>query len=118
MDARQMLGQQQYAEDAMQQSAQNYRDTISNVGMQNAVAAVTLLSQIASAHALADSLGEVVNGLEKRLSPVLSMNYPDGQGAAPAISCDPPAIEEMDRLLNRLRSVIAYIDSIERRTRI
>ena len=88
------------------------------LGAQAVPAQTTLIGQIASAHALTDSLGEVVSGLEKRLSPVLSSNYPDGQKDGPAISCDPPAIEEMDRLLNRLRSVIGYIDSIERRARI
>lgn len=95
------------------------QQNVTMVGIQTASTQVTLLSQISSAHALADSLGEVVSGLEKRLSPILSSNYPDDQKEAGGVpSCDPPAIEEMDRLLNRLRSVIAYIDSIERRTRI
>lgn len=91
----------------------------SMLGIQTASTQVTLLSQISSAHALADSLGEVVSALEKKLSPILSSSYPDGQKEAGGVpACDPPAIEEMDRLLNRLRSVIAYVDSIERRTRI
>lgn len=89
------------------------------LGVQAPSTQVTLLGQISSAHALADSLGEVVSGLEKRLGPILSSNYPEGQKDADGIpSCDPPAIEEMDRLLNRLRNVISYVDSIERRTRI
>lgn len=62
------------------------------IGAQTTAAAVTLTGQIASAHALADSLGEVVSSLEKRLSPILSSNYPDGQKDAGGVpSCDPPA---------------------------
>lgn len=92
-----------------------------NANMLNTVGVapqVTLTGQINSAHSLLDSLGVLVADLEKKLSPVLSSNYPEGNQKGEAVSCEPPALEEMDRLLNRLSSVCAYVSSIHNRTRI
>lgn len=102
-----------------QKSAFATQQQNSNLGTASAVgAAITLTDQIARAHSMLESLGEVVSSLEKRLSPILSSNYPDGQQEGNAIHSEPPAIEEMERLINRLRTVVGYVDSIERRVRI
>lgn len=91
----------------------------SNLGVASvAGVAITLTDQISRAHSMLDNLGEVFGGLEKRLSPVLSSDYPGCQQEGNAIHSEPPAIEEMERLLNRLRTFVGYVDSIERRVRI
>lgn len=101
------------------QQAQYIADQASyGKAVMTAPAPVTLSGQISDAHALVDRLGSVVDGLEKRLSPILGPNHSEGCDASINTQSEPPVIEEMARLLMRLRSVCSYVDSIERRTRI
>jgi hypothetical protein len=64
-----------------------------------------------------DRLDGAMATLEKHLDPLLAPNYPelnsDGQTAS-----QPLIIEEMCRLLARLRATCVSVDNIDRRVRI
>lgn len=80
---------------------------------------ITLPGQVDEAHSMVERLANLIDGLEKRLGPVLAPSYPEPCGtSAKEQTSQPVLIEEMERLITRLRIVCNHVTSIEMRTRI
>lgn len=94
------------------------RDAQSEATVGAVAAPITISSQIAYAHGLMDELAKSFEVLDQKLSP-LSESYPSGSAVDGADgSGEPPMLQAMVHLVNRIRSSVYRVDELTRRVRI
>lgn len=87
-------------------------------GSVQAVPRLSLNDHICRAHDAMDRLGSLARELENRLVTVLDPEPPTQDGNCQTASCEPPALNEMDRLITRIHATADYLDRIHARTRL
>jgi hypothetical protein len=85
---------------------------------QAAVSRVSLNDQICRAHDAMDRLYSLVREIENRLMTVLDPEPPTQEGNCQTAGCEPPALNEMDRLVTRIHATADYLDRVHARTRL
>jgi len=103
---------QQYA------TARQVAQTLGAVGGNQAKAS-TVTDQIGLAHDALDRLAGAVGCLDERLAPVLSFAQPEQSSTGMnAVAIEPPAIEELNRLISRLHTLASRVDDLVMRARV
>jgi hypothetical protein len=79
----------------------------------------SIIDQIGRAHEQLDRLTGAIGCLDERLMPILSFSQPSPISAGMnAVAIEPPAIEELNRLLLRIQGLVSRVDDITERARV
>lgn len=80
----------------------------------------SIIDQIGHAHDQLDRLTGAIGCLDERLTPILAFSQPSPGSATQSATAiiEPPAVEELNRLLLRIQGLVSRIDGITERARI